>query len=81
MSHSRLINDRYLQGQAAYRAGHHIKDLHAVSEDMEKLHDNPELTTEQHNDLMHGAQSLFIGFADALIDDIRLIAQRRNLRA
>jgi len=83
MSHAtKIVNDRYVQGQAAYRAGHHIKDLMHISDELERLHDDPSLTNEQHSDIAASAQSLVIGFADALIDDIRTIARgRANQRA
>lgn len=77
-----IVADRYAQGQASYRAGHHLKDLFPIMEEIERLHDQPDMTNEQHDAVAAAPHSLLIGFADALIDDIRAISggtRNRNL--
>jgi hypothetical protein len=76
-----IVADRYAQGQAAYRAGHHIKDLFPIMEEIERLHEQSAITNEQHDEIAAGAHSLIVGFADCVIDDIRNLARARNPRA
>jgi hypothetical protein len=82
MRHPPIIPARHAQGLAAYRAGHSIAELIGISEEIDRLHDQPDLTNEQHNEISAAGPSLIAGFADGLIDDIRLLAgARRGQRA
>jgi hypothetical protein len=73
-----VVADRYAQGQASYRAGHHLRDLFPIMEEIERLHEQADLTNQQHDEIAAGAHSLLIGFADSLIDDIRHAARRNS---
>lgn len=73
---------RHAQGLAAYRAGQSIADLTRTLQEVERMHEQPDLTNEQHEEIAAAAPSLMSGFADGLIEDIRLLTNRgRGQRA
>jgi hypothetical protein len=76
-----IVAYRYAQGQAAYQTGHHLKDLFPIMEEIERLHEQPDVTNEQHDEIAAGVHSLAVGFADGVIADIRNLARARNPRA
>lgn len=74
---------RHAQGLQLYRTGASIADLIRTVQDVERMHEQPGLTNEQHDEIAAASPSLCAGFADGALDDIRLIAtgQRRGVRA
>lgn len=73
---------RHTQGLQLYRTGASIADLIRTVQDIERMHDAEGVTNEQHEEIAAASPSLCAGFADGVIDDIRLLVNRgRSLRA
>ncbi len=82
MSHPHIIDARHKQGLAAYRSGLSLRELIGVFEEIDEMHNHERLTNEQHDAIDNAGPSLVAGFADGLIEDIRLLASaRRGQRA
>lgn len=80
-SHPPIIPARHTQGLAAYRAGLSIRELVGSLEEIDRMHAEAK-TDEEHEEIAASGPSLIAGFADGLIDDIRLLASaRRGQRA
>lgn len=77
-SHPPIIPARHSQGLAAYRAGLTIRELVGTADEIDRMHDDPNLTNEQHEEIAASGPSLIAGFADGLIEDIRTIAAARR---
>lgn len=75
MSHMQIVAHRYEQGLAAYRAGRTVHDMINVTNEVEKTYDDlpPEATSEQRQEIFHGAQSVMVGFLDGFLHDFRTI--------
>lgn len=81
MRHPPIIPARHAQGLASYRSGLSIAELMGISEEIEAMHETAK-TNEEHDEIAAAGPSLIAGFADGLIDDIRLLANtRRGQRA
>ena len=81
-SHPPIIDARYNQGLAAYRGGLSIRELIKITDEIDAMHDQPDVTDEMHNEIAASPSSLIMGFAEGLIEDLRLVAsQRRGQRA
>lgn len=79
--HPPIIAARHTQGLAAYRAGLTIAELYGLNEEIDRMHETAK-TNEEHEEISASGPSLIAGFADGLIDDIRLLAStRRGQRA
>ncbi len=76
--HPPIIPTRHAQGLSAYRAGLTIRELIGISDEIEAMHKQPDLTNEQHNEIDASGPSLIAGFADGLIEDIRFIANNKR---
>lgn len=91
-----INEERYRQGLAAYRAGHSMRDLINVGEEIERsaeaamdeLRSRSEGGTpeemakreEFYKTRSEGMPSLIAGYADGFIDDIRMIARGSGQR-
>lgn len=81
-SHPPIIPARHQQGLAAYRTGLSILELMGIQDEIDAMHAKPDLTHEEHDEIAAAGPSLVAGYADGLIEDIRLIAAtRRGQRA
>lgn len=78
MRHPPIIPARHAQGLASYRAGLSIAELNGILSEIDAMHDQPDVSIEQHNEIAASAPSLIAGYADGLIDDIRLLANARR---
>jgi hypothetical protein len=76
--HPVIITARHNQGLAAYRAGLTLKELITVFGDIELMHEQPDLSPEQHEEIDDAGPSLIAGFADGLIEDIRSLRPQRG---
>ena len=80
--HPVIIDASYTQGTEAYRAGTTLRNIIKTLGEIDLRHEQPDLSNEQHEEIVNSGQSLIAGFADGLIDDIRNIASaRRGQRA
>ena len=70
MSHQHIVEARYTQGLAGYRAGHTIRDLIEIAD-----------TFEQDGENDDEMPSLMVGFLDGLIEDIRSLRPVRGQKA
>lgn len=77
MRHPPIIPARHSQGLAAYRAGHSIAELIGITEEIERMHEQAQ-SNEEHREIEASGPSLIAGFADGLIEDIRLLASARR---
>ena len=77
--HHVIVPARYTQGLSAYRAGLSIKEIISTFEEIEQMHEQPDLSNEQHEEIANAGPSLIAGFADGLIDDIRKLASSTNI--
>jgi hypothetical protein len=77
--HPVIVPARYTQGLSAYRAGLSIKEIISTFEEIEQMHEQPDLSNEQHEEIANAGPSLIAGFADGLIDDIRKLASSTNI--
>ncbi len=82
MSQMQIVAHRYNEGLAAYRAGHNLRDMINLTNEVEKTYDDlpPEATPEQRNEVFHGAQSVMLGFLDGFLEDFRNPAVSRTRR-
>lgn len=71
---------RHAQGLASYRAGHSISHIFDVFEEIKKLHEQPGLTHEQHDEIENAGPSMIAGFSDGALEDLRLIASALRAR-
>lgn len=79
MSRHHIVEARYNQGLAAYRGGLSIREVITTFEEIDLMHEQPDLTNEQHEEISNAGPSLIAGFADGLIDDIRKLAGSTNI--
>ena len=77
--HPVIVPARYTQGLSAYRAGLSIKEIISTFEEIEQMHEQPDLSNEQYEEIANAGPSLIAGFADGLIDDIRKLASSTNI--
>jgi hypothetical protein len=77
--HPVIVPARYTQGLSAYRAGLSIKEIISTFEEIEQMHEQPDLSNEQHEEIANAGPSLIAGFADGLIDDIRKLASSTSI--
>lgn len=75
MSHFKVVARRYEQGLSAYRAGHSLRDIINLTNEIEKTYDDlpADATPEQCDEVFHGAQSATLGFAEGFLEDFRSI--------
>lgn len=73
-----IVPARYEQGLSTYRSGGTLRELMRTAGEIEAMHEQPDLSNEQHEEIANGAPSLITGFADGLIEDIRHIASSRR---
>ena len=85
LSHPVIVPARYTQGLSAYRAGLSLKELLSTLAEVDQMHEQFDLTKEQHEEISNSCQSIVAGFADGVIDDIRYLRssnlQRRGQSA
>src|ERR1035437_8984004 len=69
-----IVTARHNQGLAAYRAGLTLKELiTTILAEIDLMHEQPDLSDEQREEIDDAGPSLIAGFADGLIDDIRFL--------
>lgn len=73
-SHPPISPARHAQGLAAYRSGQSIKDLMALQDEIDRMHEQA-TTNEEHDEIAAAGPSIIAGFADGFIDDIRTLAR------
>jgi len=79
--HPPIIPARHAQGLAAYRGGLSIRELIGITDEIDLMHEQAK-TDEEHQEIEASGPSLIMGYAEGVIEDIRLIAaQRRGQRA
>lgn len=76
--HPMLIAARHTQGLQAYRAGHGIDHLMDVAHEIETMHEAPDLTNEQHEEIDNSIPSFLAGYLSGLVEDVRFIANRQR---
>jgi hypothetical protein len=81
--HPPISPARHAQGLALYRTGQSLQSLFKVLNDIEAMHEQPNLTDEQHDEIQAAPSGVMLGFGDGLIEDIRTLATsvRRGQRA
>jgi hypothetical protein len=78
MSRFKLVHDRHAQGLAAYRAGHSIKDVCKITEEIEAMHEKPDLSDDEHDEIAASTPSFLLGFADGFLEDFRRMSSARR---
>ena len=73
MPRPHLSEARHAQGLAAYRSSQSIKDLINLAETIDAMHDRPDLSNEEHDEIANALPSVMAGFADGFLEDFRSI--------
>lgn len=76
-NHPPIIDARYNQGLAAYRGGLSIRELIKITDEIDAMHEQAK-TSEEHDEIAASPPSLIMGFAEGLIEDVRLLASRQR---
>lgn len=71
MHRPQLIEARYQQGLNAYRAGQTIREMILLGDEISAMHQQPDLTDEQHDEIAYAPGSIAAGFADGFLEDFR----------
>ena len=76
--HPMLIRASHTQGLQAYRAGHGLDHLMDITHEIETMHEAPDLTNEQHDEIANSVPSFLAGYFSGLVEDVRFIANRQR---
>ncbi len=76
--HPPIIDARYDQGRKAYTDGFSPRELTNLLNLFDAMHEQPDLSNEQHAEIAASGPSLILGYVEGVIDDIRIIASGRR---